>query len=51
MTETTMLQGELVEDIFTGTAVVKSRFKPLPLQTVNLQPDGAMFSETVQEDQ
>lgn len=46
-----MLQGGLFEDVFRGTAGVKSRFKPLQLQTVNLWPDGAMFSETIQEDQ
>lgn len=49
MTVTTMLQGELFEDILTGAAIAKSRFRPLKLQTVNLWTDGAMFSETVQE--
>lgn len=31
ITVTTMLQGGLAEDFFRGTAVVKSRFKPLQL--------------------
>lgn len=51
ITVTTMLQGGLSEDAFRGTAVVKSGFKPLQLRMVNLWPDGAMFSEIVQEDQ
>lgn len=46
-----MLQGDLFEGVFRGTAVVKSRFKALELQTVNMWPDGAMSSETAQEDQ
>lgn len=51
ITVTTMLQGDLFEGVFRGTAVVKSRFKALELQTVNMWPDGAMSSETAQEDQ
>lgn len=50
ITLNTMLQGGLFEDAFRSTTVVKSRFETRHLQTVILWPDGAMFSDTVQED-
>lgn len=50
ITLNTMLQGGLFEDALRSTTVVKSRFETRHLQTVILWPDGAMFSDTVQED-
>lgn len=46
VTVITVLQEELSENVSRSTAVVKSRFKPLQLQMVNLWPERAVFLKT-----